>query len=143
MSHRIAMGLFCLSVAGLTGGCERGAAGECRGNADCVNSQAAIDIGRCGARDVWCHEGACNASCREPCETVAVDVSSCGTETGLVCNQSERTGQGQLGYCTALPIPCETAADCPAYRPPADVEDAAWECLAGICRYPGFEYLID
>lgn len=121
---------------------ETGTIPECTQPADCTNSQAAKDIGRCGARDVWCQAGTCRGACRNVCETVSFEANSCGDD-GLVCNQNEPVSQARLFYCTAIPIPCVTARDCPIYRPRTDAGVAAWECWEGVCRYPGFRYLIE
>jgi hypothetical protein len=46
-----------------------------------------------------------------------------------------------LAYCTIMPIPCDAAGDCPAYR--VDVPDGSqgeWTCEAGVCHNPGVEY---
>jgi len=115
---------------------------ECTTNADCTNSQAAKDIGRCGARDVYCQAGRCGAVCRNICETVIAEANSCGNE-GLICNQSAATSPMRQGYCTGIPISCQLASECPIYRPSTDAAAAVWECADGVCRYSGFHYLIE
>lgn len=103
---------------------------ECESAPDCINSEAAIAIGRCGLQDVWCEaSGVCAASCRESCLTVASDFAAC--PDGLICNHS--ANNESRTYCTSLPISCASVDDCPLYLPNAD---AAWVCDEGICVFP-------
>jgi hypothetical protein len=53
---------------------------------------------------------------------------------------SESTNTLSQGLCTALPIECSDVDDCPLFRP----NDAdAWQCVEGVCRFPGFDYAVE
>jgi hypothetical protein len=117
-----------------------GSNNSCNSNADCVNSEAAQQAGRCGP-EFWCEHQQCRAACKQLCTTVSSDFNACSE--GLVCNQSRNSDPALApSFCTRLPVPCATADDCPNYRPPTDGGQADWWCEANVCRYPGFDYAV-
>lgn len=120
-------------------GCDNGDPTPCASAAACWNAQESKDLGRCAPREVACVNGTCRARCGNSCQVVEATTNPC-QEAGLICNQSS-SGKEDFTYCTATPIACENASDCPVYRPAsADAATAEWTCEQGTCRYPGFVY---
>lgn len=122
-------------------GCEAdGPSNTCAVNADCLDSQAALDIEpiRCGPKDLYCLDGVCHGECREPCEVVRDDANPCNEHEHCV----RYGGSGDaISFCTIMPIPCAAVDECPAYRPVLpEGGQHEWSCDDGVCRYPGLEY---
>jgi hypothetical protein len=119
---------------------EDGLSNTCNVNADCVDSQAAKDIEpiRCGPKDLYCLEGTCHGECRELCEVVRDDMNPCSEPRHCV---RQGDSSDALSFCTIMPIPCDTADDCPAYRTVLpEGGQGEWSCDDEVCRYPGVEY---
>lgn len=106
----------------------------CETHADCDRPEVLGPLGRCFPKEAYCSAGMCEAACRPLCEVVRPDTNPCPGE--LVCTDSGKTDQ-EGAYCTALPVACATAEDCPAYLP---APTGKWECSQGTCTFPEFEY---
>jgi hypothetical protein len=127
-------------------GCEP----ECGKTEDCILSKAATAYGGCAPLEYWCDSGACKATCQRPCKVVMPDFDPC--PAGSVCAQptiNHSDVSDPSYFCTAFPIPCGSADDCPPYTPNvksgADAGPAGspgvWSCDNGFCRFPGFSYM--
>jgi hypothetical protein len=116
------------------GACESGA--TCKAHDECVHDEElGTELGRCAPQEFFCDDGECKGWCRQSCVVVSERINPC-SQPGLICSQTE---EQQDGMCQGRAIPCEAAADCPIYRP----RDAgSWECVGGMCRFPGFEYAL-
>ena len=131
--------LLCLSFWACDGDsatkpADAGGKAECRDDQDCASSAAALAVGRCDPKDVYCAQDKCHAECLEPCRTVRTDVNPC--EEGRLCTQAE--GQPE-GFCSAKPVACRSDADCPLFVPEA-TGAAGWTCDNSVCRHPGWTY---
>jgi hypothetical protein len=103
---------------------------ECRESAEFART-----FGRCVA-EVYCLSNRCAGQCLGSCQVVDPLFNPCEGE-GQICNESANTVSE--GLCTALPIACSDADDCPLFRP----NDAgAWQCVERVCRFPGFDYAV-
>ena len=123
-----------LAILGLVAGCS-GRVVECARNSECADSGVARSTSelKCPTREVYCLQGQCKGGCGESCTVLRTNLNP--------CSEGMCTSRLELSYCTMLPIPCETAGDCPLYLPPlADGGQSSWTCENQICRYPGFEY---
>jgi hypothetical protein len=111
---------------------------SCKHNADCKFTGSGKS---CVPDELTCDNGQCTSQCRERCQTAVSDVNACGGQ--LVCNDNGLpSAHSTPGFCTGLPIPCTSAAECPLYRPPDSTGmQAQWACTGGICIYPGFNYV--
>lgn len=113
--------------------------GACKVSDDCADSKAARDfrLVRCGSREIYCRKNVCHAMCAKYCDAFRTDLNPC--EDGQLCipPQDPRSPT----HCTAQPIPCDAPDDCPLFRPLDDAGvQSQWECVDGVCRYPGYEY---
>jgi len=123
------------AMLGLWLGCGDDEGTACARHTDCTNSQEAMDVGRC-APEAACVEGHCRAWCPQTCSVALEDVNPC--EEGYVCSESV-SGVEPRTTCRATEIACDSADQCPLYRP----GDGAWSCEDNICRFPGFSYLYE
>ena len=139
------IGLLCLvAPVGLLG---PSCGPECEKKEDCILSQAATKYGGCAPLEYWCASGSCKAICGASCKIVMADFDPC--PAGLVCAQprvNQNTTADSSYFCTALPIPCQSADDCPVFTPslengPAAGSPGVWSCENGFCRFPGLSYL--
>jgi hypothetical protein len=104
---------------------------ECRESAEFGRT-----LGRCVA-EVYCLSNRCAGQCIASCQVVDALFNPC-KDKGQICSESANTVS--LGLCTALPIACSNIDDCPLFRPN---DTDAWQCVEGICRFPGFAYAVD
>lgn len=107
---------------------------SCTVHDDCWSDPALTELGRCGP-EALCVNGICRSWCPQVCEIAREDVNPCKDVT-LVCNDPVEP-PGTPGFCVAYPISCETARQCPKYRPTLSGE---WDCIGGTCRFPEFAY---
>jgi hypothetical protein len=114
--------------------CSRGSGTPCAVSDDCWNSSEGKQAGRCFPKDVWCDMGECRARCSEICKVIQVDVNPC-KDPSMICTEATNSAD-QVPFCTDRPISCTTVDDCPLFRP-TTTDDAKWECIESICRYPG------
>lgn len=108
-----------------------GCRNECKVSGDCTSAQVRAE--RCGP-ELICKSGQCRSRCTPSCVTVSPEVDACEGE--LICSHS-RSDESERGDCVGAPIRCQTAEDCPIYRPS---DDGEWSCVEERCRFPGFEY---
>ena len=107
---------------------------------DCWNAPEGQQLGRCFPKDLACVNGTCRIDCAELCEMIDPKLNPC-RDRRQICNQSE-SGRIDHPYCTRSPIACGSAEDCPLFLPDtAGAETARWSCDAGVCRFPGFQYV--
>jgi hypothetical protein len=134
ISHTPNPTVVLLPILGLVAACS-GRVVECARNSDCADSAVASQL-KCPFQQVYCLKEQCKGGCGELCTVLRPDLNPC---LEGICKPSPLGGD--FTYCTMLPIPCQTAADCPLYLPPlADGGQSSWTCEDQICRYPGFEY---
>lgn len=107
----------------------------CTTSDECWDSREVREVGRCAPKNVYCLDNTCVAECAEICETVSPELNACADER-LICNEAT-SGDDELAFCTGAKIGCESADDCPLYRP---ASDGSWTCDANVCRFPGFHY---
>jgi hypothetical protein len=113
------------------------AAGKtCHANSECEGSPAATDLSRVRCiGEVYCADGQCHGDCRTRCEQVRSDVNACSD--GAICVPFDSAA----AFCSHLPVQCQSAEQCPAYRPvDAGGQQDQWKCEAGLCTYPGFSF---
>lgn len=113
---------------------------SCRTTDDCYLNPNGEPRERCSPTDTFCKDGSCLSDCAKTC-SVDLDgvVSPC--DTGLICNLPMDVGPSSptFFHCTRYPIACKEAANCPLVRPGT----GAWTCVEGLCRFPGFSYVIE
>jgi hypothetical protein len=107
--------------------------GPCSTGDDCIDSPADHSFKniRC-ISELYCLSGRCYAECRERCFPARTDQNPC-EDKGLC--QPAGTG---LPLCTRKAISCTAAESCPSYLP-SDA-GSAWECVSGVCQFPGYRY---
>ena len=109
---------------------------ECKQNSNCTDSSVAQSPMKCNGWEVYCLNGQCKAGCGETCVVIRADRDPCSKG---ICRSTLSAGD-PYGYCTMLPISCQTADDCPKYLPPLpDGGQASWTCENQVCMYPGFD----
>lgn len=127
-----------LGIVFLEAMCESGGAGgdnSCVVNADCADSPAADEIRQIKCEsEVYCQAGTCKGECVEMCQPVRSDVNPCAG--GRLCAPYGFGGS----FCSMLPVPCSSVADCPVYLPPSEGGTSAWSCTASVCSNPGWTY---
>jgi hypothetical protein len=129
--HFPSLAVVLLPILGLVAACSDGGP-KCTRNSEC-DPTAKL---KGPSWQVYCLEGRCKGGCGDFCTVLRADLNPC---LEGICRPS--SGGGAFSWCTMLPIPCQTAADCPLYLPPlAGGGQASWTCEDQICRYPGFEY---
>jgi hypothetical protein len=133
MIARISVATLCVAVIlSGAGACGDDEQERCAMDDECADF--AHRLGRCGPKEVWCSDkGQCTGGCRDLCVTADPRVTVCPER--LVCSDTGATNP-MPSSCTALPISCDSEADCPLFLP----GDGSWECVEGICRFPGFTY---
>jgi hypothetical protein len=123
-----------LSLLTLLAGCSTHGS-ECQQNLDCTDSSVARSPLKCRSWEVYCLDQQCKAACGDECVVIRADRNPCSTG---ICRSSLVAGD-PYGYCTMLPISCQTAEDCPKYLPPLpDGGQSSWTCENETCVYPGF-----
>lgn len=129
--------LACTSQSSETTATDRAAVGgTCVRDADCTDSHAAQQLGRC-APDVVCDHGTCRAECLGICEP-ASNIEGGGCPAGSLCTASSKPNPdfGAAAVCTKRVLHCTDVAQCPSANP----GPGAWSCLDGTCRFPGLTY---
>jgi hypothetical protein len=124
-----------IAAALACGGGDEASGTRCATHADCENSAEARALGRCAPQDVYCAAQRCQARCAGSCQVVSPELNPC-SDPALICNEPA-SGDSPVTYCTALPIACQSAGDCPLYRP---LPEGEWACNGNMCRFPGYAY---
>jgi hypothetical protein len=106
---------------------------ECGQHFECLDSEAAVAVGRCSPVEAYCDQGSCRAHCLQACRVVREDFNPCNG--GLICSHSAATLDAG-GNCVMLAIPCSDSSECPLYRP----SQAPWSCSDGYCQHPAWDY---
>ena len=110
---------------------------RCGTSLECRESEKfAYTLGRCVA-EVYCLSNQCAGHCIGSCQVVDPLFDPC-EDAEQICSESANTVS--QGLCTALPIECSDADDCPLFRPN---NTDGWQCVEGVCRFPGFAYAIE